>query len=74
MAAKLDLILDDFLPTDRIYFFGDRVDTAGNDYTLARGVFEHGDWKNGKVYHVENWEETFKILKTDLKGLIEGLV
>ena len=25
-------------------------------------------------YNVENWEETFKILKTDLKGLIEGLV
>lgn len=67
-------ILEDFPATDKVYFFGDRVDPAGNDYTLARGVFAHGDWKNGKVYHVSDWEETFKILKTDLKNIIQGIV
>ena len=25
-------------------------------------------------YTVENWEETFKILKTDLKNIIQGIV
>ncbi len=43
-----------------LYFFGDRMDKAGNDYPLAKSI-----WDNnlGVCYHVKNWQETWSILR-----------
>lgn len=42
------------------YFFGDRMDTAGNDYPLAKAIWDN---KLGICYHVKNWQETWSILR-----------
>ena len=47
-------ILRDFSKDDEIYFFGDRMETTGNDYTLGEAVKKMG----GYTYHVKNWKET----------------
>lgn len=39
-----------------IHFFGDKCEEGGNDYPLAK--------VSDKVYHVKNWQETQKILRT----------
>ena len=44
-----------------IHFFGDRMDYGGNDYPLAL-MIDLG--KLGKTYRVENYNDTFEILKT----------
>ena len=49
-------ILRDFLDTDMIYFFGDRLDPAGNDRPLADAIV------NGKSIHVKDWRDTYKTL------------
>jgi phosphomannomutase len=43
------------------HFFGDRMDPAGNDYSLAKVI-----WDNnlGECHHVANWQETWNILRT----------
>jgi phosphomannomutase len=43
------------------HFFGDRMDPAGNDYPLAKAI-----WDNnlGQCHHVSNWQETWNILRT----------
>lgn len=43
-----------------IYFFGDRIDPAGNDWTIAQGII---DQKRGRCYNVSSWEDTFQLLK-----------
>ena len=53
-------ILSDFSENDNIIFFGDKCDPGGNDYDIAEAV----ERINGIVYHVENWEETWNILKS----------
>jgi hypothetical protein len=40
-------------------FFGDRMDSNGNDYTLARIIVDNG---LGRCYSVTNWTETKKEL------------
>jgi len=47
-------ILRDFSKDDEIHFFGDRMDTNGNDYSLGEAVKNMG----GYTYHVKNWKET----------------
>lgn len=53
-------ILDDFRQDDNIVFFGDKCDPGGNDYDIAEAVKE----RNGVVYHVKDWEETWDRLKS----------
>ena len=48
---------------DEIYFFGDRMDVDGNDYSLAQAIVHNN---RGKVYPVSSWENTWEIL-IDLK-------
>jgi phosphomannomutase len=43
----------------KIYFFGDRMDENGNDYTLSRVVKEKG----GELFHVKDYKDTWDILK-----------
>ena len=51
---------NDVLPPDRFVFFGDACHKGGNDYPLAREIQE----KNiGTVYNIDNWKETWNILK-----------
>jgi len=40
-------------------FFGDRMDTTGNDYTLMRAIIDN---ELGRCYNVNNWTETQKEL------------
>ena len=46
---------------DNLHFFGDRMDKAGNDYPLKKVIL---DRKQGTCYNVEDYRETWKILKT----------
>jgi hypothetical protein len=50
-------ILKDF--DGDIHFFGDATFEGGNDYEIAEAVKLRG----GKVYKVNNWEDTWEILK-----------
>ena len=50
-------ILDDFYKTDKLYFFGDRMDPDGNDYPLARAN------RRGRNYHVVGWSNTKEYLE-----------
>lgn len=50
-------ILSDFSKDDNIHFFGDKMETGGNDYPLAKAN------EGGVNHHVADWQETFKILK-----------
>lgn len=43
-----------------ILFFGDRMDSDGNDYTLAQAIIDN---ECGTCYHVKDWKETWDILK-----------
>ena len=52
-------ILRDFSEDDQLYFFGDRMEEGGNDYSLGESVKNMG----GFTYHVKNWEETRTILE-----------
>lgn len=69
-------ILSDLSYYDSIVFFGDRCDPQGNDYTLARAVSELSEGKNslaygrGKFYHVEGWQDTWKILENNLQPVV----
>ena len=53
-------VLNDFSNDSKIIFFGDRCEPGGNDYDIATAVRE---LKNGKVFHVKNWQHTWKILQ-----------
>lgn len=43
-----------------IRFFGDRMDTVGNDWPLGKQILEKG---LGKIYHVKDWKDTWVRLK-----------
>lgn len=53
-------IVDHEATQQPLHFFGDRMDKAGNDYPLAKAI-----WDNnlGSCYHVKNWQETWSILR-----------
>lgn len=48
-----------------LHFFGDRMDTAGNDYGLAMAILD-GDL--GRCYHVRDWQDTWDRLACLLEG------
>lgn len=51
-------ILKDFdLETDHIFFFGDKMNTNGNDKPLADAN------KQGENFHVDGWQHTWELLK-----------
>ena len=54
-------ILSDFDKADSILFFGDRCDPAGNDFPIAEALRQN--FKRSKIYHVNDWKETFRILR-----------
>jgi len=54
-------VINDFDTSDEITFFGDKTMKGGNDYDIACVV---NKLDNGTVYQVENWEETWEILKS----------
>lgn len=59
--GKEQIIKDFDLSMDTIHFFGDRTDPGGNDYDIARVLHVLA---NGHVHAVNNWQETYEILKT----------
>ena len=59
-------ILKRYIGNPIINFFGDKTLPGGNDYDLAK-VLEGGFHK---VYQVENWKETHKLLKEEIDGFL----
>ena len=58
-------VLDD-IKEDRIYFFGDRMDPDGNDFSLAYAVKE----ADGVAKQVKSWRDTKEILENfRLRGI-----
>lgn len=54
-------ILNDFdQDNDFVLFFGDRMDTGGNDFPLADALIN--GWQ-GANYHVKDWQHTWQLLK-----------
>ena len=57
-------ILEDFPLEDRLLFFGDRIDPAGNDYSLAQGIARRSSLQlQNKIFKVKNWQDTWEELK-----------
>lgn len=54
-------VLDYYEASDNIQFFGDKTKPGGNDYTIAMAVNE---LENGTAHTVNDWQQTFEILKT----------
>ena len=55
LGADKSQIVEDFEVDDTIYFFGDRMDPAGNDYTLSLEV--------DVSQPVTRWQDTFEFLQ-----------
>ena len=53
-GADKSQILRDFNEDDEIHFFGDRMESTGNDYSLGKAVKKMG----GYTYHVKDWKDT----------------
>ena len=51
-------ILRDFSEDDELYFYGDRCEEGGNDYSLAKVVEKRG----GMSYNVDTFKDTWKLL------------
>ena len=54
LGSDKSQILRDFSQDDELYFFGDRMEEGGNDYSLGEAVKKMG----GKAYHVKDWKDT----------------
>jgi phosphomannomutase len=52
-------IIHDFGPHDELYFFGDKLQPNGNDYTLGLEIAHSG----GFIAQVKGWEDTWERLK-----------
>lgn len=53
---KAQIINDFDLKADKLYFFGDRMETGGNDYPLKNANY------NGFNVQVKNWQDTWERL------------
>ena len=53
------MILHDFSTLDKLYFFGDMMEPGQNDYPISQGIEIMG----GTSYNVENWQQTYELLK-----------
>ena len=62
-GADKSQILRDFSKDDEIHFFGDRMESGGNDYSLGEAVKEMG----GYPHCVKDWEDT----RTQLLGIYD---
>lgn len=50
-----------WLPNDQtVLFFGDRMDPAGNDHSLAQAILTAN---RGRCYHVTDWKHTWQLLR-----------
>ena len=58
-GADKSQILRDFSDDDTLYFFGDRMEKGGNDYTLGEAVKKKG---NSCSYNVKDYKETWELL------------
>lgn len=54
-------ILEDFSKSDKIHFYGDKMEPGGNDYPLAKALKKY---QLGFSHPVENWKHTFNKLKS----------
>ena len=54
LGSDKSQILRDFDEKDELYFFGDRMEEGGNDYSLGEAVKKRG----GYSYHVKDWKDT----------------
>ena len=52
-------ILDDFSKDDEIYFFGDKMEIGGNDWSLANAL---KDYPNARCFQVKDWQDTWETL------------
>lgn len=52
-------IISQFPEDAKLYFFGDRMEKGGNDYSLAQAIKEKG----GELFHVKDYKDTWDILK-----------
>ena len=52
-------ILRDFTKDDELYFFGDKMNEGGNDYSLAIAIANN---MMGEAYHVKDYKETWELL------------
>lgn len=59
-GANKSQILKYFKKDDIIWFFGDKTMYGGNDHEIANDV----DKRNGKVFTITSWRETWNVLKT----------
>lgn len=50
-----------YMQKDKVWFFGDRLDSGGNDKPLADALIALDN--NSTVFHVNAWQETWDILK-----------
>lgn len=50
-------ILEDFNTTDKIFFFGDKIEPGGNDFPLAVKL------NNSRCYNVKDWADTYERLQ-----------
>lgn len=46
---------------ESLIFFGDRMDPAGNDYSLAQAILTSN---RGRCYHVSDWKHTWQLLES----------
>ena len=52
-------ILADFDETDKIYFFGDKIEPGGNDWPLAHAI----GLQRGGAFAVKDWQDTWARLR-----------
>ena len=59
-GADKSQIVNDFDPNDVLYFYGDRMDLAGNDYPLKKSIIDND---LGFAIEVDGWKDTWSKLK-----------
>ena len=59
-GADKSQIVNDFDPNDVLYFYGDRMDTMGNDYPLKKVIIDND---LGFAIGVNGWKDTWEKLK-----------
>ena len=58
LGADKSQILRDFTADDEIHFFGDRMESGGNDYSLGEAVKKMG----GFTYNVDSYKDTRDVI------------
>lgn len=58
---KSQILLDFNHNSAPIYFYGDKCQEGGNDYTISKAIEKRQD--SSLVYEVKDWKETWQLLK-----------